>query len=232
MIPVQSRLFWLTLIVIVTAVIIGSFDPKDVDELPDGFESPVLALELAQSADDAALVIDGDQRRAALKKATYFDFAFILVYTFLWFVMGRRVSPIVAIVAVLAGLADLIENTGMLITIAAPAPSLSVIKWTYYASLIKWLQLGLVFIALFFYFRPHQGLRDGWDVARLAAGLAYAYSGILCVAGVFVYNPVIERSVLPLSVALTLQLILSLLAPSASGKHFSRMAGARVDSDA
>ena len=212
MIPAQPRLFWLTLAVIVMALVTGSFAPKHVDLLPGEFELPVLALELVRTPGDAARVLDGDARRSGLRRSTYADFGFIIVYTLLWVAMGRRVSRIVAILALLGGLADVIEDIGMLTTIEASTPSQAIVHWTYFVSSVKWLLLGLVFIALFFYFRPRHGLRDGWDLAKLGAGLAYAYSGIICVAGVFIYNPLIERSLLPLSVALILQLIVSLLA--------------------
>ena len=211
MITKRPRLFWLTLAVMVTAVATSHFAPKDVVSLPGGFESPVIALELARSAGDAALIMDGPERRSGFRTSVYTDFGFIFFYTLLWAIMGRRVSPIAALLAVLGGLADVIEDIGMLITLAAPAPTENAVNWTFYASHAKWLALGLVFIALFFYFRPRFGIKSGWDLTRSLAGLAYICSGVICVAGVFLWNPLIEYSVPPLSVALLLQLVLALL---------------------
>lgn len=211
MIPVQPRIFWLTLAVIIMAVIGWKFSPRDLEEIPGGFESAVLGLELARSPQDAATIADGEPRRAVLKKNTYADIGLIIAYTILWFSIGKRLNKIVAAAALAAGIADVIEDLGILITLDSAMPSEAVVRTTYIASFIKWMLLGVVFVALAFYFRPRSGLRHGWDVARAVTALAYAYSGILCLVGIFFYHPIIERVLLPLSVALILQLVLSLL---------------------
>ena len=197
MIPAQPRLFWLTMAVMVMAIIVSKFTFNGVEQLRGGFESPVLALELARSACDAKAIADGKARRAILKKNNYADIGLIIAYMSLWFSIGKRLNRIVAIAALLAGVANVIEDVGMLMTLYAAKPSPGIVESTYFASCIKWVLLGLVFIALSFYFRPRLGLRDGWDVARAGTALAYAYSGILCLAGVFFSNPIIERAFSP-----------------------------------
>jgi hypothetical protein len=211
MIPVQPRIFWLTLAVIVMAVIVSKFTPQDVEEIPGGFESVVLGLELARSPQDAATIADGEARRTVLNKNTYLDLGLIIGYTILWFSIGKRLNKTVAVAVLVAGSADLIEDLGMLMTLGSAMPSEAVVRTTYSASFTKWMLLGVVFVALACYFRPRSGLQNGWDVARGFTALAYAYSGILCLVGIFFSHRVIERAWLPLSVALILQWVLSLL---------------------
>src|SRR5262249_39986054 len=117
MIPVQPRIFWLTVAVIVMAVIVSKFTPKDVEEIPGGFELAVLGLELARSPQDAATIADGEPRRAILKKNTYADLGLIIAYTILWFTIGKHVNKIVAVAALVAGIADVIEDLGILMTL-------------------------------------------------------------------------------------------------------------------
>src|SRR5262249_57701684 len=108
MIPVQPRIFWLTVAVIVMAVIVSKFTPKDVEEIPGGFESAVLGLELARSPQDAATIADGEPRRAVLKKNTYADLGLIIAYTILWFTIGKRLNKIVAVPPLLPRNPDLV----------------------------------------------------------------------------------------------------------------------------
>ena len=204
----RASLLVLTVITMLGAVVTGALAPRDFDTLPDGFEAPVLALELARSPDDASLVIEGNGHRAALLSATIADLGFIAAYATLWTVMASSVHPLLAVAAALAGFADLVEDAGIFAALLA-APTGPVVTWIRCASLVKWALLGITFVGLYWYFRPPGRVNTGWDVMRLGTGLVYAYAGVLCVWGVAIDNPVIERSMLPLSFALVMQIILA-----------------------
>ncbi len=207
-------LFWLTLATIITAGLTARYapDPKRVDLVPGGFESPTLALELARTPEDAAALIKQDPE--AFRKQTMVDFFFIATYTALWFTLARRRRlAIIPLLIILAGLADVSEDVGMLQSIAG-TPTASTVALTYWSSMIKWLLLGVSWLAFFLAFKPSNPVRTGWDLQQLATGLFYASAGIVTVLGVFASHTLIERSVLPLSAALLLQLFLFLLYPS------------------
>ena len=55
---------------------------------------------------------------------------------------------------------------------------------------------------------------SGWDVVSSGIDLAYVYAGILCLIGVAVSGPVIERSALPLAAAVLTQLAVTILRPA------------------
>jgi len=106
----------------------------------------VLALELERTASDAPVVVDGPQRKSQLYNEIYADFGFIISYTLLWVVMGLRIGRIVAILAVLGGLADVIEDIGILAVLGATQtatqPTQTMVNLVYSASSIKWMLLG------------------------------------------------------------------------------------------
>jgi hypothetical protein len=128
MIPLQPRIFWLTLAVIILAVIVSKFTPTEVEKIPGGFESAVLALELARTPQQAAIIADGEQQRLSFKKNTYADLGLIIAYMALWFSIGTRLHTIVAVAALAAGIADAIEDAGILMTLGSTMPSESVVQ--------------------------------------------------------------------------------------------------------
>ncbi len=208
-------MFWLTLATIITAGLTARYapNPKQVDIVPGGFESPTLALELARTPEDAATLIN--QARDAFRKQTMVDFVFIAAYTTLWFTLARRrrLVAIVPVLIVLAGLADVSEDVGILQSIAG-TPTASTVALTYWSSMIKWTLLGVTWLAFFPAFKPSNPVRTGWDLQQLTTGLFYAYAGTVTMLGVIASHTLIERSVLPLSAALLLQLFLFLLYPA------------------
>lgn len=195
--------FWLTLAVVVMGGVTALLAPADVDLLPGGFESPVIALQLARGPDEAAVILDGAERRAQFFRATAADVPFAAAATTLWTVMAWRVTPMLAVPAIVAGVADLIEDAAIFAALDGPTPG--IVAWMRSAARTKWLMLGITFVGLGLG-AARRILKDGWDVVRLAIDLAYLWAGVLCLAGVFAASPVIERCALPLAAALLTQL--------------------------
>lgn len=207
----RRLIFWLTLAVVVTGGVAAASIPRDVDQLPAGFESPVIALQLARSVDEAALVLNGGERREQFYRATLTDMPFAAASTTLWTVMAWQVRPWLAAPAVVAGVADLLENVAIFAALGGPTPA--VVQWLRRAARTKWLMLGITFVALGGFAARSRTLETGWDVVCFGIDFAYAYAGILCLIGVLAYEPVIERCALPLAAAVVAQLAVSALRP-------------------
>lgn len=123
--------------------------------LPDGYRGPVLALELVKSGADIPQIVGPASGRVAgfLKKHTYKDFGFIVVYLVFFVAVSLVVSQMypgparyiawfAAGCAVLAGILDVVENMGMLRAIGGEATD-TVANSIRYASLGKWALLFL-----------------------------------------------------------------------------------------
>jgi hypothetical protein len=204
----------LTLSVVVTGAATAALAPRDVDELPAGFESPVVALQLARTVDEAALVLDGDERRRQFVRATVADVPFAAATTALWAVMAWQLRPWLAAPALVGGVADLLENVAILAAVDGPTPV--VVGWLRRAARTKWLMLGLTFVGLGFG-AWRRTLATGWEVVGLGIDVAYLWAGILCLVGVTVHEPVIERCALPLAAAVITQLAVAVFRPGAQG---------------
>lgn len=207
MIAARRLTFWLTLAVAVTGGVTGWLAPDAADEWLGGFESPSLALQLARSPGDVARVLDGDpERRAQFFRATVADVPFVGAYATLGGVMAWQVTPLLVVPAMVAGVADLIENAAILTALGTPTRA--VVDWMRRAARTKWLMLGITLVGLGLG-ALRRAPRDGWDAVGVAAHLAYLYAGILCLVGVVVAEPVIERCLLPLTAAVLTQLLVT-----------------------
>lgn len=123
--------------------------------LPDGYRNPVLALELVKDKADIEKIMKAESGEAArfLKKSTYKDFGFILIYALSFIALSLLLSQIssgwmkylgwaAAASAALAAILDLVEDRGMLRAIAGEASD-SLANSIRYPSLAKW---GLLFV--------------------------------------------------------------------------------------
>jgi len=119
--------------------------------------SPVLAFELARSLADVHAIFGGgpspcrDAALAAFTKINFTDnFYFIPVYTLfgVFFFLGvRRREPLLAYVgialAVIAALADWVENHNLALIAAAPDVPSQALPALHYATSVKWMALGI-----------------------------------------------------------------------------------------
>jgi len=160
-------------------------------ELPGGYESPVLALELVKSGADIDLInkADGGRARAFIRSNVYKDFglAFLYVLTFgsLSLVLARITSPkskwigwTATIFIVLAGFLDLLENSRMQEAIALTQGATdSLAQAIRYSSLAKWTALYLfaLFVGVVLF------TRSGW---LLGIGLCFLATAVIGLSGV------------------------------------------------
>src|SRR5437763_912684 len=207
-----------TLVTIAAAIALTIVGPRELDWLPDGFEKPVLALELVRTPQDfhnmasqTALQPPQSSAHDRYRLNTLIDFGFIAAYAFLWAAILRQIpgTPGLAGVTLVlaAACADIVEDVGILYGLRADLPGVQIVRTIRSAALVKWGLLGVAFLLLAYRFRPGREVRDGWQLWSAAIALAYAYGGVLCLVGLF-HTPVIERSALPIGAALLMQIAL------------------------
>ncbi len=123
--------------------------------LPDGYSNPVLALELVKNGADIKTILKAESGAVAkfLRRSTYKDFGFILVYALFFITLSLLLSQmnsgwlryagwVAAVCAAVAAILDLIEDRGMLRAIGGEASD-SLANSIRHPSLAKW---GLLFI--------------------------------------------------------------------------------------
>jgi hypothetical protein len=205
-----------TLATVVASLATGAAGPQDLDWLPDRFEKPVLALELVRTPSSFAKLIDQYDRRAPFARAadrfarnTRFDFALIAAYTSMWIVILRqrrgRVSMAGMALIGIAAIADVVEDVYILRSLRTSGADAAMVAT---AAIVKWTALAAAFAAIAYRFWPDREVRDGWQLFSAAIALLYVYAGVLCLVGVVLSNPVIERAGLPLALALLMQMAL------------------------
>jgi hypothetical protein len=205
-----------TLATAIASLATGAAGPQDLDWLPDGFEKPVLALELVRSPSSFVKLIDQYDRRPPFARAadtfarnTRFDFALIAAYTSMWILIlrqrGGRVCIGGIVLIAVAAAADVVEDFYVLRSLRTSGADAAMVV---NAAIVKWTALASAFAALAYRFWPDREVRDGWQLFSAAIALLYAYAGVLCTVGVLFSNPVIERAGLPLAVAFLMQMAL------------------------
>ncbi len=116
--------------------------------------SGILNLEFASSAAATAKIVNAWEKESLIRKAeinTYWDFVFLLFYSALLFILCRGVSnrisgknflnktgKFLAAGALAAGMLDVLENGGMLVSLAGIIQD-NISLFTFTASVIKWL---------------------------------------------------------------------------------------------
>lgn len=132
----------------------------------------IINLELALNKHETSVIVqqwNQQQLIAIAKKNTYYDFIFILSYVALFYFLCRqtakqfrlntissKVSYLLSYAAILAGIMDIMENFGMLLSLSGHIGEritlftliTSIIKWSLVAGCIAWLLISL-FIFLF-----------------------------------------------------------------------------------
>ena len=112
----------LVLAVIVASIATHAFRPGGQAGTACGIRDITLAVEVCPTTDvDAILGEIGSETRAQLHDQTLVDFALIAAYVALWVATGLALNPGVAILAGLAGVADVVENLAIL-TLAFSLP--------------------------------------------------------------------------------------------------------------
>ena len=198
----------LVLAVIISGLATHAFRPGGEALTPCGIRNITLAVEVCPPSDVKQILgDDGSAVRAQLHDQTLVDFALIVSYVGLWVTMGLALNPGVAVIAVMAGIADIVENLAILHEVALPDP----VRFVRWAALAKWGLLGLAFITFVFLFRPDRVSGRWPSLVRAATGLAYGVAGVAALGGL-VDVRCLELVGYPLVAAVCLQLVLHVTA--------------------
>src|SRR5712692_6578121 len=155
--------------VIVSAWATSALAPKGRIEVPCGVGRITLAVAVCPPNDVKATLSEvGSGVRQQLHDKTLVDFVLIASYVGLWGATALALHPGVALVAVAAGAADLVENLAILHELSRPDP-LPLVQW---AGLTKWGLLGIVFLTCVLLFRPHRVSGRWTSLLRAATGLS------------------------------------------------------------
>ncbi len=163
------------LLILLTSVMIWimnkSGNPLKTGTTPLG----ILNLELAINKNETGVIVqqwNQQQLIAIAKKNTYYDFIFLMAYTALFYFLcrqaakqfkinsfSRKISYLLSYAAILAGIMDVLENFGMLMSLSGQISEgitlftliTSIIKWSLVAGCIAWLLISLfIFLSRYF----------------------------------------------------------------------------------
>ena len=170
----------LVLAVIISGLATDGLRPRGEALTRCGIRNITLAIEVCPPREVEPILGDvGSPVRVQLHDQTQVDFALVVSYVGLWGATGLALNPGVAVLAVMAGVADVVENLAILHELSLPDP-VAFVRW---AALAKWSLLGVVFITFVFLFRPDH-LSGGWrSLVRAATGLAYGLAGVAALGG-------------------------------------------------
>jgi hypothetical protein len=200
-----------TYVLLVCAVISSSLltwvlRPPETGITACGVGKTTLAVEVCPP-DEAKTILDrlGADGRARLYRQTVADFALIASYAGLWGATGLALHPAIAVMAVAAAGADVIEDVAIFRAFEHP-------RWLLLirgAALTKWALLGLAFVAFVFLFCPGHWPRRPASLVLAATALAYGLAGAAFLAGL-VDPRFVGRGAALMGVAVLLQLVVHL----------------------
>lgn len=181
----------LGLLTAITGVITILASPASGGSYAAGFGSPIIALEFARGPTDFAAIMDGftgqavADRIAAFRRGVLTDFPFIIAFsTFLasFFIAAFKVSGargwlVFALVSLLAGLSDALEDSRILAVLDAPENPASYGGLAVFASL-KFVGLAAGAIGIGLWLFPERGR---WKLS----GRICVWLGAATLAGVF-----------------------------------------------
>jgi hypothetical protein len=162
--------------------------------LPRGFESPVLAMEMARSMEEIKAIVGGPGHsdRSQMRSQQHMDFLFIVAYwseflligVLLWhrnFSLARLLALIAWSCATLAAGLDVRENVGILGVLSAPPtpehdPLVQAVR---FAATSKWLLLFVAMILLSFVFIRRRDKRGGNGITDR---IIFFLPGLFCLA--------------------------------------------------
>ena len=190
----RDRLFLISGILgigaLVMTLILARVGPRATGPLPDGFITPVVAFEFAESAAEVTTLFEPGGSAAAMDRLNRWDFLFMALYslflgTFALAAARQFGQPVLYIAAALAPLillADVMENVQLLSLTAQlnlggnmePAlDRLHLFTW------LKWGGLAAYFLLLIPYFRRLDGR---WRFVWLAAALPALAGGVALIS--------------------------------------------------
>jgi len=156
-------------ILFVFALFVTRIFPNKAANLPEGFRTPIISFEFAQSDEEVLMMYNYEQREMkdkfirAMQMGNYFDYIYMLLYTsflitsLLWFaaIENKQLKKLI-VVAVIALIADALENVFLLKINSAVASLTEFSHWLVYLHIItwiKWFALAFIFAGMAYYLR-------------------------------------------------------------------------------
>src|SRR5215210_2743540 len=217
--------------VVVILVVAWMFSAAEFehDDLPRGFTSPVLAMQMARSMQEVEMIVGepGHRDRSEMREQQYMDFVFIVAYwlefslisVLLWrrsFRFAKALGVFAGLCATLAALLDVRENLSILKVLStSPTPENNpLVHAVRHAAVPKWalLFVAMILLSLVFLGRRDWRLRSG--LPFLGTGLLFILTGWIGLIGLTTQDALLELIVMPMSGGLITLLIALCLAPS------------------
>jgi hypothetical protein len=181
--------------------------PLRRNDLPCGFKSPVVAMQMARSMQEVERIV-GESGHSRMRRLQYADFLFIGAYWLLFVVMGislwqkgfllaQLLGALVAIFATTAALSDLVENTAALRVLRAPTtPSNDhLVRAVSNAAAWKWHMFSTTMLLLGFSLMLSADDRTVADTIIVLAGLLSLATGVLGLIGIQRRDATLEKTV-------------------------------------
>jgi hypothetical protein len=199
------------------------------DDLPRGFTSPVLAMELARSMEEVEMIVGepGHSDRSEMREQQYMDFAFIAAYwlefslisILLWrrnFRFAKALGVFAGLCATLAALLDVRENLAILKVLSvSPTPENDpLVLAVRHAAVPKWALLFVAMILLSFVFLGRRDWHQRSGLPFLVTGLLFILTGSIGLIGLTTREALLELILIPMAGGMITLLIALWLAPA------------------
>lgn len=146
---IWQRCFWAGLATLILGAVAQGVFPSTGGNYPAGYGTPVIAFEFAQTPTEVQKAVGNTVDM--MRYGTFFDFPFILAFTVFmmsFFQAAKRqtglpVYTVMAIIACIAGVSDVIEDIFALQILSDISMSAGV-DWMHYFAKVKFAMLGLV----------------------------------------------------------------------------------------
>ena len=199
------------------------------DDLPRGFTSHVLAMEMARSMQEVKMIVGepGHSDRSEMLEQQYMDFVFIAAYwlefSLISVLLGQRsfrfakaLGLCAGLCATLAALLDVRENLAILKVLSASPTQENnpLVLAVRHAAVPKWtlLFVAMILLSLVFLGRRHWRLMSG--LPFLGTGLLFIITGSIGLIGLTTREALLELILIPMLGGLIILPIALCLAPS------------------
>jgi len=186
------------------------------ESFPRGFNSPVLAMQMAQSMEEVNAIVGepGHSDRAQMRSQQRMDFLFILAYwsefllmsILLWrrsFSGARYLAALAGLIATLAAGFDVWENVGILRVLSASATSANdtLVQVVRFTAIVKWLLLFVAMVLLSRVFLGREGMDAPDDITDrifFLPGLFFLVTGVVGLTGLVWWNALLNYVAIPM----------------------------------
>jgi len=210
----KSVIRW-TLFLIPVAILMSWLGPGKPKRLPDEWNSPILAYEMAESAEQAHRITGpkGSGIWTGMKRSVWLDFLFLVGYGIVFVRIGQLVilrggapcrwlGKIAMAAAVATMISDVAENAGILTMLNGND---SWLGWMRTWSAVKWSFYGVTCLMVSNAFWPKLPQDSAIKLIGTLIAWLYLVAGLTALYGALARPLVLEKCVLPVTVAFVAQ---------------------------